>query len=106
MAGETGLVVGVFISRINDEVLVVAAILVVFALIAWRVLSRVTGEPHPVPQAAHPGAPAQLPADPRTAELAARIRATPASTILRERVLVPGPVKARVVLRALVRGTP
>jgi phytoene/squalene synthetase len=39
-------------------------------------------------------------------ELAARIRATPASTILRERVRVPGPVKARVVLRALVRGTP
>ena len=52
----------------------VAAILVVFAFIAWRVLSRVTGEPHPVPHAAHPGAPAQLPADPRTAELAAQIR--------------------------------
>jgi hypothetical protein len=29
MAGETGLVLGVFISRINDEVLVVATILVV-----------------------------------------------------------------------------
>jgi len=40
------------------------------------------------------------------AELAARLRATPATTICRQRVRVPGPVKAQVVLRALVRGTP
>jgi hypothetical protein len=38
------------------------------------------------------------------AALAARLRATPAAQILRERVRVPGPVKARVVLRAMVRG--
>lgn len=39
------------------------------------------------------------------AELARRLRATPAATIRRERVRVPGPVKARVLLQALrVRG--
>lgn len=54
--------------------LALAAILVVFAGIAWRVLSRVTGQPHPVPQRAHPDAPEELPADPRTAEHADRIR--------------------------------
>lgn len=56
----------------------------------------------------------QLPATSRRAvqaahslftELARRLRATPAATIRRERVRVPGPVKARVLLQALrVRG--
>ena len=38
------------------------------------------------------------------AELSARLRRTPALRIRDERVRVPGPVKARVVARALVRG--
>ncbi|MDN4160275.1 phytoene/squalene synthase family protein [Nocardioides abyssi] len=38
------------------------------------------------------------------AELCARLRATPAERIRRERVRVPGPAKARVVARTLVRG--
>ena len=36
------------------------------------------------------------------AELACRLRATPAAQISRERVRVPGPVKARLVLRAVL----
>jgi hypothetical protein len=44
MAGETGLVVGVFISRINDEVLVVAAILVVEILVDGVVVRFAVGE--------------------------------------------------------------
>jgi 15-cis-phytoene synthase len=38
------------------------------------------------------------------AELTRRLRATPAERIARERVRVPGPVKARIVLRALATG--
>jgi 15-cis-phytoene synthase len=38
-------------------------------------------------------------------ELAARLRATPPDRILAERIRVPGPVKARLVSRSLIRGT-
>lgn len=38
------------------------------------------------------------------AELAARLEATPASEVLRTRVRVPGPVKARLAARAVLRG--
>ncbi|HRA51163.1 squalene/phytoene synthase family protein [Actinotalea sp.] len=38
------------------------------------------------------------------AELAARLAATPADEVLRTRVRVPGPVKARLAARALLRG--
>jgi phytoene/squalene synthetase len=40
------------------------------------------------------------------AELAARLRTTPAAEIRRSRVRVPNPVKARVVAEALYRGRP
>jgi N-acyl homoserine lactone hydrolase len=54
--------------------IVVAVVLAVFAAIAWRVFSRVTGEPHPVPAGPRAGAPSRLEPDPRAAELGARMR--------------------------------
>jgi 15-cis-phytoene synthase len=48
--------------------------------------------------------PAVLVAQALFAELSRRLRRTPAAQIRTERVRVPGPVKARVVARCLLRG--
>jgi glyoxylase-like metal-dependent hydrolase (beta-lactamase superfamily II) len=44
---------------------VLAIVLVSFVAIGWRVLGRVTALPHPIPAGTHPGAEAELHADPR-----------------------------------------